>query len=133
MPIEVIQPRPRRADTTVFAPGLRVSSDMDLLFFSGITARPLDLDPSDPWEFPADIREEARLMMENIQIVLEEAGITWNDVIKMVKFFTEPGGNDVVRDYLQGWIPCSTSLGVNRLPIEGARIMYDVTAVVPRA
>lgn len=130
MPIQMIQPRPLRADTTVFAPGLRITSDMDLLFLSGITARPLNLGPSEPWDYPEDIGEQTRMMMENIQSVLDEAGITWREVIKIVKFYTERGGGAIEDEYLQGWTPCSTSLGVTGLPIPGAKVMYDVTAVV---
>ena len=77
--------------------------------------------------------EQYRMMFENIQGVLDEAGIIWRDVIKLVKFSTETGGGAIGEEYLQGWNPCSTSLGVARLPIPEAKVMFDVTAVVPRA
>ena len=73
------------------------------------------------------------MVLDNVQGVLDEAGITWREVIKIVRFYTESGGNAVRAEYLGDWNPCSTTLGVEQLPEPGAKIMYDVTAVVPRA
>jgi enamine deaminase RidA (YjgF/YER057c/UK114 family) len=69
-------------------------------------------------------------MLQNVEAVLEQAGATWRDVIKITRFYTESGGGEVVREFLQGWNPCTTTLGVDELPISGAKIMYDVIAVV---
>ncbi len=131
MPIQIVNTR--NVDKTSFAPGLRISSDMDLLFLSGMTARPPELDLSEPYEFSDSLEEQTRSVLENIQGVLDEAGITWREVIKIVRFYTEAGGNAIRSEYLGDWQPCSTTLGVDRLPDPGAKIMYDVTAVVPRA
>ena len=131
MPIQIVNTR--NVDKTSFAPGLRISSDMDLLFLSGMTARPPELDLSEPYEFSDSIEEQTRSVLENIQGVLDEAGITWREVIKIVRFYTEAGGNAIRAEYLGDWQPCSTTLGVDRLPDPGAKIMYDVTAVVPRS
>jgi enamine deaminase RidA (YjgF/YER057c/UK114 family) len=131
MPIQIVNTR--NVDKTSFAPGLRISSDMDLLFLSGMTARPPELDASEPYEFADSVEEQTRSVLENIQGVLDEAGITWREVIKIVRFYTEAGGNAIRAEYLGDWQPCSTTLGVDRLPDPGAKIMYDVTAVVPRA
>ena len=58
MPIQVVNTR--NVLKTSFAAGLRISSDMDLLFLSGVTARPLDLAPEDPFQFPEDPDQQAR-------------------------------------------------------------------------
>jgi enamine deaminase RidA (YjgF/YER057c/UK114 family) len=131
MPIQVVETR--NVEKTGYAPGIRVSSDMDLLFLSGISARPLDLGPDEPFDFPADIDEQTRMMFENIRTILDEVGITFRDIIKVVRFSTETGGGAVAAQYWQGWSPCSTTLGVQRLPYPGAKVMYDLTAVVPRS
>ncbi len=131
MPIEVVNTR--NVAKTAFAPGLRISSDMDLLFLSGITARSPGLDAAEPYDYPDSIDEQTRRVLENIQEILDEAGITWREVIKIVRFYTEPGGNAIRAEYLGDWMPCSTTLGVDRLPEPGAKILYDVTAVVPRS
>lgn len=127
MPIQVVNTR--NVSATAFPPGIRVSSDMGLLFLSGITARPLDFEPEADFDYPQDLNEQTRMMLENIQQVLDEAGITWRDVIKITRFYTERGGNSVVQEFLGDWNPCTTTLGVERLPDDGAKIMYDVIAV----
>jgi len=131
MPIDVVNTR--NVAKTSFAPGLRISSDMDLLFISGMTARPLDLEEGESYNYPETLEEQARATLENVKSVLDEAGITFNEVIKIVRFYTETAGNNVRSEYLGDWMPCSTTLGVERLPDPGCKIMYDVTAVVPRA
>ncbi len=131
MPIEVVNTR--NVAKTSFAPGLRISSDMDLLFLSGITARSPGLDAAESYDYPDSVDEQTRRVFENIQEILDEAGITWREVIKIVRFYTEAGGNAIRAEYLGDWMPCSTTLGVDRLPEPGAKIMYDVTAVVPRS
>ncbi len=131
MPIEIVNTRD--VAKTSFAPGLRISSDMDLLFLSGITARSPGLDAAEPYDYPDSVDEQTRRVFENIQEILDEAGITWREVIKIVRFYTEAGGNAIRAEYLGDWMPCSTTLGVDRLPEPGAKIMYDVTAVVPRS
>ncbi|HEY5623221.1 MAG TPA: RidA family protein [Gammaproteobacteria bacterium] len=130
MPIQVVNTR--NVDKTAFAPGLRITSDMDLLFLSGMTARPLDLDEGEAYDYPESVEEQTRATLENVRSVLDEAGITFNEVIKIVRFYTESGGNNIRAEYLGDWMPCSTTLGVERLPDPGCKIMYDVTAVVPR-
>ena len=127
MPIEVVNTR--NVSATAFPPGIRVTSDMGFLFLSGITARPLALEPDADFDYPEDLNEQTRMMLENIQQVLDEAGITWRDVIKITRFYTERGGNSVVQEFLGDWNPCTTTLGVERLPEAGAKIMYDVIAV----
>lgn len=127
MPIRIVNTR--NVPKTAYAPGIRVSADMGFLFLSGITARPLDLDPHAAYSFPEDIGTQTRMMLENIQAILKEAGVTWRDVIKITKFYTEPGGGEVAQEFLHDWIPCATALGVDRLPFPGAKIMYDIIAV----
>ncbi len=131
MPVQVVNTR--NVAKTSFAPGLRISSDMDLLFLSGMTARPLTLEDGETYDYPDSLEEQTRATLENVKSVLDEAGITFREVVKIVRFYTEPGGNDIRAEYLGDWMPCSTTLGVERLPDPGCKIMYDVTAVVPRA
>lgn len=130
MPIQIVNTR--NVPPTAFPPGIRVTADMGFLFLSGVTARPLDLEPDADFDYPDDLNEQTRMMLDNIQQVLDEAGITWRDVIKITRFYTERGGNAVVAEYLDGWNPCTTTLGVDELPEVGAKIMYDVIAVAPQ-
>ena len=79
---------------------------MDLLFLSGITARPPGLDAAEPYDYPDSVDEQTRRVLENIQEILDQAGITWREVIKIVRFYTEAGGNAIRAEYLGDWMPC---------------------------
>ena len=129
MPIQIVNTR--NVPPTAFPPGIRVSADMGYLFLSGVTARPLDLDPDADFDYPDDLEAQMRMMLDNVEQVLDEAGITWREVIKITRFYTENAGNAIAAEYFQGWNPCTTTLGVDELPDVGAKIMYDVIAVVP--
>lgn len=127
--LQVIQTRPHLADTAVYAPGIRVSSNADIVFLSGITALPPYPAQAEGFEMPEDIGAQTRLAMENLRSILSELGVGWQNVVKIVKLYTEGGGNDVMREYLDGWIPCSSSIGVSALSVPGAKLMLDVTVV----
>lgn len=130
--LDVIQPRPDLADTTVFAPGIRVDAGTDIVFLSGISAFPLypDAEENQNFEMPSDIGEQKRLAAENLQLILDDLGVGWRNIVKMVQFYTEPGGGQAIRDRLDGWTPCSSNIGVSALPIPGAKIVFDVTVVI---
>jgi 2-iminobutanoate/2-iminopropanoate deaminase len=68
-----------------------VSNAGSLLFVSGATANPLyHKHPHDPEELtpPDDIREQTRRVMENLKLVLDAAGATFHDVVKVTKYLT---------------------------------------------
>ena len=133
--IEPILPRPEvpLADMA-FAPGIRVSSDMDLVYFSGITAYPVEVDPWNPGTFklPADIDTQNRMLTDNIDRMLQAAGITWQHIIHIVRYTAEAGGGNYMREKLGDWRPCSTSLRVTDTGVPGAKVLYEITAVAPR-
>jgi len=132
--IEPVLPRPEvKLTDMAFAPAVRVHKDMDLVFLSGMTAWPLDVDPWNPGAttIPDDIEEQSHLMMKNIQSVLDKIGITWGHVVMMVRFSTENRGAGIAREYLGDWRPSSTTIGVTEIGIPGAKVLYDVVAAAP--
>ena len=72
------------------------------------------------------------MVMANIQIMLDELGITFKEIVKIVKYYTEPFGRAVEKEFYQGWIHCSTTLSVANLPGDGIKVLFDVTAVIPK-
>jgi enamine deaminase RidA (YjgF/YER057c/UK114 family) len=132
--IDPIRPRPEVAlKDMAFAPGIRVSRDMDLVYFSGITAYPPDVDPWNPGSFrlPADPAARSKLATDNLDRVLKAAGITWQHIIMQVSY-TAPGGGGInFREQMGDWRPCSTSLQVTDTGIPGANALYHITAVAP--
>ncbi|HET6314994.1 MAG TPA: RidA family protein [Chloroflexota bacterium] len=70
-----------------------------LLSVSGATANPLHhKHPHDPEELtpPDDIREQTRRVMENLKLVLDAAGATFQDVVKVRKYLTRMDEQDAV-------------------------------------
>jgi enamine deaminase RidA (YjgF/YER057c/UK114 family) len=107
---------------------------MDLVFLSGLTAYPFDVDPWNPGSFsvPSDPAERAKLATANLQRVLDAAGITWQHLIFRVSY-TAPGGGGIPFQEKQGdWRSCSTSLRVTDTGVPGVNVLYQMTAAAPR-
>lgn len=78
--------------------------------------------------------EQTRLVMENLKIVLEEAGTSFEHVIQSRVFITNMGHfdevNDVYRSYFQEPLPTRTCIGVTGLA-GGADVEIDMIAWIP--
>ncbi len=90
--IDPIFPRPEVTGRTAFSPGIRISSDMDLVYFSGISAYPPDVDPWNPGTFrlPEDGATLSQMATDNLDRVLNAAGIGWQHIVQIVRY-TAPG------------------------------------------
>lgn len=131
--LEVVHPKPDRADEMPYAPGVRIVGVCDLLFISGATPSPLyhrHPHADDEHVHPHDIGEQTRRAMENIKLVLDKAGATWRDVVKITKYLTDirdfDGLHAALAPYFADWQPASTTLCVNQLSSPGARVELDV-------
>lgn len=131
--LDPISPRPEVTERQAFALGVKVSPDMDLIYFSGITAYPPEIDPWNPGSFtmPADPAERSRMATENLDRLLKAAGITWQHIIFNVNY-TAPGGGGIdFRAHYGDWSPCSTSLRVTDTGVPGSNVLYQITAAAP--
>lgn len=129
-----VLPRPEVVARTGYAPGIMVSKDMDLIFMSALTAYPYRVDPWNPGEFklPADPAARGEMATENLERIIQVAGITWQHLIFRVSF-TAPGGGGVNFQAKQGdWRSCSTSLRVTDTGVPGVNVLYQMTAAAPR-
>jgi enamine deaminase RidA (YjgF/YER057c/UK114 family) len=133
--IDPVFPRPEVTDRQAYAPGIKISPDMDLIFFSGLTAYPPEIDPWNPGTFrlPEDPAERSRMATENLDRLLKAAGITWQHVVFNVNYVVPGrGGNINFRAQTGDWSPCSTSLRVTDTGVPGATALYQITAAAPR-
>ncbi len=132
--IDPIFPRPEVTERMAFAPGIKVSSDWDMLYISGISAYPPEIDPWNPGTFalPADPAAKSKLATDNLDRVLTAAGATWQHIIMQVSYAAPGGGGVDFRAKMGDWRPCSTSLRVTETGIPGAPALYQITAVAPR-
>jgi enamine deaminase RidA (YjgF/YER057c/UK114 family) len=129
-----VVPRPEVAGRQAFSLGIEIGPDMDLVFCSGITAYPPDVDPWNPGSFtvPADPAERGRLATEHLDRLLKAAGTTWQQIVFNVNWNAPAGGAvNVNAQYGESWRPCSTSLRVADTGIPGAGVLYQITAVAP--
>ena len=120
-----------------YSPVIRVRTGGDLLFISGATALPLyhqhphehdKLNPS------TDVREQTRMVMENLAKVLRAAGASFSDVVRTDVFVTDMEDQDAIDEtmgrYFQGNSPASTLIEVSRLVDRRLKLEVNAIAVV---
>lgn len=110
-----------------YSPAIRWDN---LLFVSGQTG-------SDPVtrEFPADIKDQTRIALENVKALVEAGGATMDSALKMTIHMTDMMNefgamNEVFREYFPKDPPARTTVGVAHLARAGLKIEIDVIAVV---
>ncbi|WJR79971.1 RidA family protein [Bradyrhizobium sp. NP1] len=104
-----------------------------LLFISGQTG-------SDPVtrEFPADIKAQTRIALENVKALAEAGGASMDTALKMTIHMTDmmnefAAMNEVFREFFPKEPPSRTTVGVAHLARAGLKIEIDMIAVVKDA
>jgi reactive intermediate/imine deaminase len=116
----------------------------NLLFLSGIGPRKrgskeipgVKLDPAGN-VVSYDIEAQCRAVFENVQLVLEDAGANWNDIVDVIVFLTNmkkdfPAYNKLYAQYFSGDgkpNPTRTTIEVGALPTPIAIELKVVAAV----
>ena len=135
-----IHTEPERIADMPYAPAIRVTAPGDLLFISGATASPLyhkhpHID--EEHDHDTDIRVQTRAAMDTIKSILDDQGLEWTDVVKVVRYLTDMrdfnGVLAPIAEYMGDWNPASTAICVNQLSSPGARIELEMMAVYPRS
>jgi 2-iminobutanoate/2-iminopropanoate deaminase len=100
----------------------------DLLFVSGVA--PLDVEGR--LVGPGDPVAQTRQIFLNLQRVLDAAGASFADVLKVTVFLTDVGDrtkiNPVRQEFFGAARPASTLIGVRELAVPGMRV--EIEAVV---
>ena len=101
----------------------------DMLFISGQIA----LDPSTGQLLTADTATETHRVMQNLQAVLQEAGMDFRHVVKTTIFLSDMSlfaeVNAVYASYLSGDFPARETVAVSGLP-KGANVEISMVACV---
>lgn len=121
---------------TGLRPGLPYSPAIrwdKLVFVSGQTG-------SDPVtrEFPADIKAQTRIALENVKTLAEAAGASLGTALKMTIHMTDMMNefgamNEVFKEFFPKDPPSRTTVGVAHLARAGLKIEIDMIAVVTDA
>lgn len=132
--LDAIFPRPEVTDRQAYAPGIKIAPQLDLLYFSGITAYPPDVDPWSPGEFkvPTVPEERGTMATAHLESLLTAAGATFEHIVFNVSYTAPGGGGMNLRARMGTWSPCSTSLRVVDTGVPGVNTLNQITAVAPR-
>lgn len=95
------------------------------------TSGQLPIDPS-TGAFPeGGIKEQTRQSLLNVQAILEEAGLTMNNVVKTTVFMADMGDfadmNSVYAEFFSQPFPARSAVAVKTLP-KGALVEIEVVA-----
>jgi len=129
-----VVPRPEVTERQAFSLAIEIGPDMDLVFFSAMSAYPPDVDPWNAGSFtvPSDPAERGRLATEHLDRLLKAAGSTWQQIVFNVNWNAPAGGAmNVNAQYGESWRPCSTTLRVSDTGIPGIGVLYNITAAAP--
>lgn len=103
-----------------------------MVFLRGQVSQDLDTRES---LFPADPTAQTRKTMENIKMLLEEAGSDLSHICRIVVYLTDIRYREEVYlemgTWLKGVFPCSTGLVVSSLARPEWVVEIEVTAVIP--
>ena len=104
----------------------------DLLFVSGLVA----VDRGGALVGADDVVEQTRQVFANLRAVLDEAGCSFGDVVKVTVYLTDvddrPKINPVRQEIFGGTRPASTLVEVSRLAVPGAKVEIEAVALIPR-
>jgi enamine deaminase RidA (YjgF/YER057c/UK114 family) len=123
-----------------YAPALLVRGG-ELLFLSGLTAAPVyhsHPHREEEFDLPPRMREQAVLLMKNLETTLAAAGCTLADVVSATRYLTDVAEQDdlnsVWASCLGAHRPTTTTVEVSRLATHAnCKIEISVIAIRPRA
>jgi len=99
----------------------------DFLFASGQIA----LDPATGEIVSGGIEAQAEQAMKNAAAILEEAGLSFDNVVKTTVYLTDMGSfgvvNGIYGKYFQKTLPARSCVEISKLP-KGALVEVEVTA-----
>lgn len=136
---EVIRPWPLQPEHRVpFVPAIKFSGSGSLLMLSGTgPLPPSHRHPHVPeeWVLPDDIVEQARRTFDKIRRIVEHAGGSMKDIVKITRYLKDMGDqdklNEVIHEVFGDDPPCSTTVQVMGFVVPTMKLEIDAWAVVP--
>lgn len=134
---KIVRPWPSQPDHRVpFVPAIQVTGGR-LLFMSGMGALPpVHRHPhvAEEWILPDDPAEQARRALDKIKAVVEAAGGSFQDIVKITRYLKAIGDqdavNEVIHEYFGENLPCSTTVQVAAFVVPTMKIEIDAWAVI---
>ena len=125
-----VNPESLRRPTKAYSNGLLIPlGDAELLFVTGQIAQDIDGNVV----APGDIKVQTELVFSRIKDILQEAGMTMDNVVKAQIFLTNINDAPIVSkirdEVFKTSRPVSTLLGVSNLVKDGCCVEIEVTAI----
>ncbi len=99
------------------------------------TAGQIPIDPRSGQVLQGDVRQQTRLVLNNVKAILEEAGAHMEDVVKTTVFLKDMGEfghmNEVYAEFFKVTPPARSTVEVSRLPRD-VKIEIEAIAIVDR-
>lgn len=112
----------------VFVQATRVTAAGHFIYVSGLTSRNTD----GSVHAPGDARAQTERILDNLVLILKEAGASMDDVCKVVVYITDMADfaaiHEVRARYFRNTRPASTMVEVSRLVDPGMVIEIEATA-----
>ena len=117
----------------VYTPAKKIDlGDKYLIFVSGVQAPAGEVNEV----CTEDIAEQTELVFQEINMILNEAGASLDDVVKAVIYLKDINDFSVVSPirakYFENSMPVSTMVGVNGFVRAGSKIEIEVTAIIKK-
>lgn len=126
MTIEFIATDKAPAAVGPYSQGIKVGN---MIYTSG----QLHIDPKTGKLLEGDIQEQARLCLENVKAILNEAGASMENVVKVTVFVQDVSKfsliNEVYAEYFSEHKPARSLVEVAKLPL-GGQIEIEAVAVI---
>jgi 2-iminobutanoate/2-iminopropanoate deaminase len=98
------------------------------------TAGQIALDPASGQIVEGDVVAQTEQVFRNLAAILDEVGVTWNDVVKATVFLMDmkdfPRVNEVYARVMGDARPARSTVQVSGLP-RGVQVEIDLVATVP--
>ncbi|MCY0897529.1 MAG: RidA family protein [Firmicutes bacterium] len=131
MPKEELRNRKLNAPLGVFSQATKIEASGTLVFISGLTSR----DPDGNVIGVGDVRKQTETILENMQTLLQDAGGSLDDVMKVTVFIRNMKDFDAIhevrRRYFKPPLPASTMVEVSMLVSPELLIEIEAFAVIP--
>jgi 2-iminobutanoate/2-iminopropanoate deaminase len=112
-----------------YSKATKIINPKTFIFVSGQAPRTKDGDV-----LKGDIKVQTKQVFENVKYILEAAGATLGDIVKMTAFLTDmnnySGYNEIRRQYFEDNFPASSTIAVKQLANESMLVEVEVIAAL---
>jgi 2-iminobutanoate/2-iminopropanoate deaminase len=114
----------------VYSSGIEVTEAKKLIFVSGQIAQ----DSEGNIVGKGDIHAQTKQVLENVKAVLEQAGATMENIVKVTVYVTDmnnfKGVHEIRAQYFQNDPPASTLVEVSKLALDELLVEIEAMAVI---